>query len=265
MGIFIWFSYAQRPGDGDCGMVQWEDVLLRQTNNAELLPEEAIMRAQKNLRSFCCEQKMLRNTDWTVQTCKDQDLPANGYFPQSQYLFDHLLDVMLRRLDGNPELIYPDVELHPRAKAWRENIRQYAIIPEWVSPVELLNIAKDDWIVPIDNGLINLYGSVCTTAYDYYKGLSSSTNSPGSLATSKAAADLCFPLVTSLIQYELMYIRVTIDLLANRSLWHSMSTYLKDYYANDRLVTLQSTINEMVWAFTTVNRFYVEWTKQCSM
>lgn len=75
---------------------------------------------------------MIRNLDGTPadqETCKEQDIPANTYFPQSQYLFDHLIDVMLRRLDGNLDLIYPDVSLHPRGEAWRKTIREYAIMP----------------------------------------------------------------------------------------------------------------------------------------
>jgi len=76
---------------------------------------------------------MIRDPDGTPEdqkSCKEQDIPANKFFPQSQYLFDHLVDVMLRRLDGNPNLIYPDVPLHPRAKIWRETIREYAVVPE---------------------------------------------------------------------------------------------------------------------------------------
>jgi len=267
MIAFVWFSYGQRDGDGDCAMVKGWNILFLE-KNPELLPEEAVARASMNLRAFCCEQKMIRDLDWTPEdkkVCKDQDIPANKQFPQSQYLFDHLVDVMLRRLDGNSDLIYADVALHPRAKDWREKIREYAIVPEWKSPAELINVAMDDWVQPKQNGLINLYGSVCSTTYRYYTSLSASKSSPGAQATARTAIDTCPVLVKSIIQYELMYIRVIIDLLANRSLWHSMSTYLKDYYANNRLVNLQSTINEMVGAFTTVNRFYVEWTKQCSM
>ncbi len=264
MIVSVWFSYGQRAGDGDCAMVQWADILFLE-QNINLLPKEAVARASKNLRAFCCEQKMIRDLPWKPKVCKEQDIPANKFFPQSQYLFDHLVDVMLRRLDGNPDLIYPDVELHPRAKAWRETIREYAIIPEWKSPAELINISIDDRVLPKPDGLINLYGSVCSTAYSYYISLDASKSSPGAQATAKTYKDTCPVVVKSLIQYELMYIRVIIDLLANRSLWHSMSTYLKDYYANNRLVNLQSTINEMVGAFTTVNRFYVEWTSQCSM
>ncbi len=267
MTIFVWFSYGQREGDGDCAMVQWWNISFEE-KNINLLPKEAVERASKNLRSFCCEQKMIRDLEWTSKdkkVCKEEDLPANKQFPQSQYLFDHLVDVMLRRLDWNPELIYSDVPLHPTAKAWRETIRDYAVVPEWKSPTQLINIAVDDRISPKPDGLINLYGSVCDTAYEYYKRLDASKSSPWAQATEKTANDTCPIIIKSIIQYELMYIRVTIDLLANRSLGHSMSTYLKDYYANNRLVNLQSTINEMVGAFTTVNRFYVEGTKQCSM
>lgn len=267
MVIFVWFSYGQRDWDGDCAMVQWWNILFEE-RNLDLLPKEAVERASKNLRVFCCEQKMLRDLDWTPEDkkiCKEKDLPANKSFPQSQYLFDHLVDVMLRRLDGNPDLIYPDVPLHPKAKIWRETIREYAISPEWKSPAELINTSVGNWVNPNPDGLINLYGKVCSTAYDYYTRLAASKSSPWAQATAKTAIDTCPVVIKSIIQYELMYIRVTIDLLANRSLGHSMSTYLKDYYANNRLVNLQSTINEMVGAFTTVNRFYVEGTKQCSM
>jgi len=266
--IFVWFSYGQRDGDGDCAMVQgWNLELLPKevVIGVELLPKDAVVRARKNLRAFCCEQKMIRNTETNPEICKDQDIPANKQFPQSQYLFDHLVDVMLRRLDGNPDLIYADVELYPRGKDWRETIREYAIVPEWKSPAKLINIAMDDWIQPKDDGLLPMYKKVCDLAYGYYTSLAESKTSPGAQVTEKTHKDTCTSVTDSIIQNELMYIRVIIDLLANRSLWHSMTTYLKDYYANNRLVNLQSTINEMVGAFTTVNRFYVEWTKQCSM
>jgi fluoride ion exporter CrcB/FEX len=65
--------------------------------------------------------------------------------------------------------------------------------------------------------------------------------------------------------YELLYARTVINLMANQSLRTFMSTNLLDYYANNRLIALQSTITEMVGAFTTVNRFVVEGTRMCSM
>lgn len=265
--IFVWFSYGQRDGDGDCAMVQWWNIPYIDFDEdvASILPEEAVARASMNLRAYCCEQKMIRNTEKNTEICKDQDIPTGRHFPQSQYLFDHLVDVMFRRLDGNPELIYVDVPLHPRAIDWRKNIREYAVVPEWKLPIELINAAMDDWVSPDADGLLFLYNTVCDVAYWYYESLAWSKESPWAQATTRAYLDTCPVITQSIIQYELMYIRMVIDLLANRSLWHSMSTYLKDYYANNRLVNLQSTINEMVGAFTTVNRFYVEWTKQCSM
>ena len=276
MILFIWFSYAQRQGNGDCEMVQgWNITFLDISsvgNSRELITEEVITRASMNLRAYCCEQKILRddpNTPVNQKVCQERDIPANKYFPQSEYLFDHLVDIMFRRLDGNPELIYPDVPLHPRGEAWRKKIREYAVVPEGKFPIELINAALDDrvspWLGPDDDSLLLLYNRVCDVAYGYYTSLAWSKSSPGAETTTKVYLDICPKLTQSIVQYELMYIRVIIDLLANRTLWHSMTTYLKDYYANNRLVTLQSTINEMVGAFTTVNRFYVEWTKQCSM
>jgi len=40
-----------------------------------------------------------------------------------------MIDVMMRRLDGNPDLIYPDVALDPIGKEWREKIRKLASEP----------------------------------------------------------------------------------------------------------------------------------------
>jgi len=95
----------------------------------DIFPQDAIDRATKNLRSYCCEQNILRDTP-TVQICDDSDMPPDKYFPQSAYLFDHIVDIMLRRLDGNDDLIYPDVALDEDGAQWRLDVRTYANTPE---------------------------------------------------------------------------------------------------------------------------------------
>jgi hypothetical protein len=134
--------------------------------DADLFPEEAVERTTKNLRSFCCEQNILRNTA-TTKTCDDADIPSNGYFPQSTYLFDHIVDIMLRRLDGNEDLIYPDVPVYEIGKQWRDGIRKYSMTPAGVTPIELVNFINTYWNA---GSVLRLqYDRVCKTAYDMYE------------------------------------------------------------------------------------------------
>jgi hypothetical protein len=53
-----------------------------------------------NLKTYCCSSKTLKGTI-CEEDKKNNVLPAE--FPQSQYLFDHLIDVMFRRLDAKSE------------------------------------------------------------------------------------------------------------------------------------------------------------------
>gem|GEM_PF-2566190 len=76
----------------------------------------------------------------------------------------------------------------------------------------------DDWIQPKDDGLLPMYKKVCDLAYGYYTSLAESKTSPGAQVTEKTHKDTCTSVTDSIIQNELMYIRVIIDLLANRSL-----------------------------------------------
>jgi len=261
-------SFWQSAITADCGIVNSRtNAIVFGESNTELLPAEAIQRVTKNLRAYCCEQKYLRNTNEVTVCDQDMDIPTNSYFPQSAYLFDHLVDMMLRRLDGNEALIYPDVAVHPQGKERRELMREYASNPDGVMPAVVVNSTTEYWNTEEEgNGtLYRLYNEVCATADTHYRSLFRlSSGSAGGRELTRAV-ELCNELVWERIQYELMYARMIINLQANRMLSKSMTTHLVDYYANNRLMTLQSSIAEMVGAFTTVNRFVVEWTRQCSM
>jgi len=255
-----WYSTWQSPTTADCGLVE-SRINIALAIDADLFPEEAVERTTKNLRSFCCEQNILRNTA-TTKTCDDADIPSNGYFPQSTYLFDHIVDIMLRRLDGNEDLIYPDVPVYEIGKQWRDGIRKYSMTPAGVTPIELVNFINTYWNA---GSVLRLqYDRVCKTAYDMYEKVAK--NSPWAAATARIKnSDICTNMVQDKKNYELLYARTVINLMANQSLRTFMSTNLLDYYANNRLIALQSTITEMVGAFTTVNRFVVEGTRMCSM
>lgn len=62
-----------------------------------VIPREALQKALSNLRSYCCTQKII--------ACEKGEA-MEEYYPKSPFLFDHILDVTMRRLDGVQNLAY---------------------------------------------------------------------------------------------------------------------------------------------------------------
>jgi hypothetical protein len=60
-----------------------------------------------NLRANCCQQKNILNNELSQQFCEaNKARDTDGRFPKSLFLYDHLIDVAFRSLDGD-EPIYP--------------------------------------------------------------------------------------------------------------------------------------------------------------
>lgn len=84
------------------------------------LTMEGLHRALINLKTHCCASNILNNNPEMLASCeKDKNLlTEKTNYPQSSFLFDHIIDVAIRRLvvDGN----YGDVPLDPKAQTRRE-------------------------------------------------------------------------------------------------------------------------------------------------
>ena len=104
----------------DCDTITWDIKLFGDYSlNGELLkfsnvyPKEALEMAIKNLTSYCCRDILKQWKAGPDARCKDADklsIPWHDW-PDSPYLFDHLIDVGLRRLDALNN--YPDVQADP--------------------------------------------------------------------------------------------------------------------------------------------------------
>jgi len=129
----------------DCGLVaekktSLEDTVRLYTTYSEyhgVMPVAAFNQALINLKTYCCSQKII--------TCADTEkanLPKEKKYPESPYLFDQLLDVTMRRLDGVKSLAY---ELEPDAAglARREYITDVANNPVGVQAMTLENTYKE--------------------------------------------------------------------------------------------------------------------------
>lgn len=110
----------------DCKLVQGKNfegtVSIFETSNNinKTMPKEAFTQALNNLKAYCCSQNKI--------TCTSEEkaqLPKEKRYPASIYLFDHLVDISMRRLDGIEQLAYGLV-VDPVGKARREYITQAA-------------------------------------------------------------------------------------------------------------------------------------------
>ncbi|MEI8091153.1 MAG: hypothetical protein WCG98_02655 [bacterium] len=66
-----------------------------------IMPQVAVAKAVENLKKYCCVSKIIDES-----FCKNFKDDTEQLYPQSAYLYDHLLDVAFRRLDGRADLAY---------------------------------------------------------------------------------------------------------------------------------------------------------------
>lgn len=89
------------------------------TQYKTVLPIEAFNKALINLKAYCCTQAFQK---W----CSSDDIKNKPeHYPASAFLFDHLLDVAMRRLDGITGLAY-NLSLDPTGLERRTKIAEIA-------------------------------------------------------------------------------------------------------------------------------------------
>lgn len=103
----------------------------------QTISPQGLHRALINLKTHCCNANLLNNNTQMLASCSKDQLLIKGRtnYPESPYLFDHLVDVMSRRLqvDGN----YEDVPADPQAQLRRKKTDQLAHAAEGTLPPAL--------------------------------------------------------------------------------------------------------------------------------
>jgi hypothetical protein len=97
--ILIGTTTISRVFANDCNVVLGtgieSTVLVYNKIYEKVLPSIAFKQALTNLKAYCC----LNGDRLSCSSGEKENLPTK-YFPESIYLFDHLIDVAMRRLDG---------------------------------------------------------------------------------------------------------------------------------------------------------------------
>ena len=122
-----------------------------------------------NLKKFCCENQI---GDVTADSCKKDEPYFNANALDSKYLFDHLFDVIMRRLNW----ITVDTDIYTKTKMtvddkWekrRNRIEEQAEKKEWLSPQTIITEYQKVW----EQSPSNLWYNITTKIYPTFWDLS---------------------------------------------------------------------------------------------
>lgn len=113
-----------------------------------IIRKDDLNTAIMNLKKYCCEKK-LWGLSSSMDTCKKDSSYFNPNALESPYLFDHLFDVIIRRLNWLDweKNIYTNTHM-TLDKKWqerRERISEQAKSPSWSTPQVIINKFKEYW------------------------------------------------------------------------------------------------------------------------
>mgnify|MGYP006948910720 CR=1 FL=1 len=287
--LALWYTMAN-----DCDMVkpytQWESFgLLENWKYENILPKIAMEQAMINLKNFCCMERIL-----TENSCDDDSrIDDNLSFPSSAYLYDHILDVSMRRLDAKAEsdngadLMYW-LEPDKSWKKWRDFITKHANSKDGSIPLQISNEFKEYWeadthtlqtwkdnsnkIDELDKlwkselekyddwNLINKYMGVCETSLYIYL----STPGDKDIATLKLAYNNCETLSNNRIKKEFDYTKAILMQKWNKLLYNNVKTYLDNYFSQNKLISLQQLVFNIKNTFNEINKAIIGFVDNCS-
>lgn len=132
---------------------------------AAIIRKDDLNTAMLNLKKFCCENQLW---DLTADTCKKDEPYFNPNALDSPYLFDHLFDVIIRRLNW----LTTDVDIYTNTNMstddkWtsrRNWIDEQAKATAWSTPQTIINKYKQVW----KQSPSNLWYNITTRIYSVF-------------------------------------------------------------------------------------------------
>jgi len=289
--LFFWFFLIVKSADlvgTNCSIVNVPDidVSLYWTDIYEdLYPESALEQALINLKAACCE-----NIQWNSmnkENCKN--LPK--VYPQSRYLYDHLIDVALRRLDVGDlyDWLDADDKMLERKEYLTEHggddkgnhaggmQSQYKTYWWYDSTDYKLWLASWDDVIDCNDNFLdaqNLKYESATLAQRYEEqcglaacllwDLNDIKKWNTKFINTQNAFVSCRRIAQSRIQEETIYAKALILQESNQLLHDALHAYVYTYFWENKLMNLQSTILSLTDLFATIAKHMPEGTPECS-
>jgi hypothetical protein len=272
------FSFAQQSiWSNDCALVTNTQDIQNDYSNIlnkydQIIPSPATAKALENLKAYCCKSKQPISSDLR-ESCQGFNPP--DIYPQSQYLYDQLIDIILKRLDAIPSSPY-GLSADTQGLERRQYLENFMKQNKGSRPDSLTTtfqqyrssknpISYDEKICNIiqEQGnsnmtLLDKYNSTCTIARCIYKDISDKQ-------FEWSAYDKCQNMVRNRVQAEFTLTQKIMMQQAINLLQHTIHAYAVDYFSTARLSSLQNTLQIATNDLYIVNKSVVEWTKQCSI
>lgn len=229
----------------------------KESNIEWVVPAAAISQALVNLKKACCMSSVINKNE---PFCKAFKQGKN--YPDSIFLFDHLIDIGLRRLDGKQELVYG---LSPDSKAAdrRTFITQAAEDKDGTSAQIILDRRKTDRTrtqIYVDHRsavqfkeiieqygqstVADRYGSVCNIISIVSQGLNGGT-------INDTVLKKCKKLVDQRVANEQRYVQNIMMKKSNELLYNVRQAYSNEYFIQNRMMALMATLDTMRGLFGT--------------
>jgi hypothetical protein len=295
--LIFWYTFASDLNDidnWDCWFVQettwgnfWSIFESRSWQNEDIYPKESIKRALLNLKTYCCKKNIIWSDTPRCKYDKENWLFLETY-PDSRFLYDHLVDVGFRRLDAMENLLYEWTTQDPIWKKWREFINKKWEQEEGTTPTDILPEFKEqrtintNFILPYrEDGnynqqyqnewisiasqystrpLINRYGNLCEIAsYIYWYLWLNLWN-----YTRSNWYWVCSSLSKNLIARNITFTKAIVLKKSNKILYDNLNTHITNYMSQTRLEKLKQTILWIVQAFNVINKKVIKLIKECS-
>lgn len=292
--VISWTAHAQRSITAhDCALVTSIDEITNMNGIDEItrirwlrpyisyIPENSLQQAAINLKAYCCE--IWLPSDESSRLGCQTDIPEKKHYPESQFLFDHLVDVIFRYYDGVEANNY-DLTVDPDAQEWAEKTIEWSLATEGVVPKEIDQAFKEyrelqpnELFTTTNINCSEIRKSVvsqsqnwslstkilnsCVVAACMYEEVWWPTQA---MSRTRSSLESCNQLAQNVFEQNSLYIENIMIQQANRLLQKQMTDYITDYFSQKRLNNVQNTIANIADALNAVNKLVIEGTKQCS-
>lgn len=243
-----WYKY-------DCSLAASNiDDLLKSLKNSisnfKVFKEDDIKLAHQHLKSYCCKKWFLGSDcdGWWSNT------------PESPYLFDQLIDVWFRKLDGDPNLSYGG-QLDSDGKQRREEVRKLAKDPQWKNPGEILDLfnkyrdVKQTWT----DKLSVKYNDTCEES----RVIKMSFPQVFDDESLDAGYSQCLSIASSRVNGEMTYVNYVMVYKWIKYLKDAIHNYLMDYFLKEKSMMVLEKLSEVQWKlWQWVQK--VNWAQNCN-
>jgi len=265
-------KFAASPAWGEDGFVTsvtraWEDdpYLWKRT----FFTDKDLRMIYTQFKCQCCDSNPTH--EWCTEfTCKIQK-----YFAESPFLFDHLVTVGMKKLDGVQETCDDlQIDCHEKATERREWITQQAEHPEWAPPSLIWEtFEKHRWWAGEENNIIDdkknitqAYRRMCEEANFIEQHVSFEAKNLAVTNKNKnpqTRIQACTELVNKRYVQESTYVRTLMVQKWIDYVVTNINSYLSKYFVKNRLYELLQKYTELDGCVSTVLKMANKKTVNC--